>query len=229
MSNVNYSNDQPVDALAPPEYPREEVVLYEASPRAAETNLFIKLLQLDPSETLFRHHFKTARYVLAELGACASDLVWRRALMQIEASASPLQGDDRSSNQMSAVVADDVKLTVRDIVKNWVFSMPNLDPTSRGCNVTPKFVKLVEVLKACEPFGESFRGIVFGESISEARIDDANHPRQCKEGRWLWPSEISFVCLQIALAFFGLVSSSATARSQTFSFRLELSIRRIYR
>lgn len=40
--------------------------------------------------------------------------------------------------------------------------MPNLDFSSREFNVTPKFAKLVQILKACEPQGDVFRGIIFG-------------------------------------------------------------------
>lgn len=55
-----------------------------------------------------------------------------------------------------------VKKKVHNIIKNWIFALPNLDHTSRGYNVTPKVVKLVQVIKTFEPQGESFRGIIFG-------------------------------------------------------------------
>lgn len=55
---------------------------------------------------------------------------------------------------------------VKGTIKNWIFAMPNLDYTSRGYNVTPKLVKLVQILRAFEHQGDSFRGIVFGKMIS---------------------------------------------------------------
>jgi len=54
---------------------------------------------------------------------------------------------------------------VKSTIKNWIFAMPNLDYTSRGYNVTPKLVKLIQILRACEPQGEAFRGIVFGKCL----------------------------------------------------------------
>lgn len=56
----------------------------------------------------------------------------------------------------------EVQKKVYNIIKNWIFALPNLDHTSRGYNVTPKLVKLVQILKTFEPHGESFRGIIFG-------------------------------------------------------------------
>jgi endoribonuclease Dicer len=134
--------------------PREEVSLYDRSPRSFETRLSKQLHQVESSENVFRREFKAVRHVLLELGACASDLVWRRTLLQTDTGRSLRKGYDASVN--------DVELTVRDIIKNCVFSMPNLDPSSRGFNVTPKFARLMQILKSCEPYGESFRGIVFG-------------------------------------------------------------------
>ena len=55
------------------------------------------------------------------------------------------------------------KLEVLNTIKHWDFSMPNLDASSRGFNVTPKFLKLAQILKSCQPYGEDFRGIVFGQ------------------------------------------------------------------
>jgi endoribonuclease Dicer len=57
------------------------------------------------------------------------------------------------------------KAKIRDTIKDWAFAMPNLHSGSRGFNITPKFLKLIKILKSCQPHGDSFRGIVFGESI----------------------------------------------------------------
>jgi endoribonuclease Dicer len=135
--------------------PREEVSLYDRSPRLFETRLSKQLRQVESSENVFRREFKAVRHVLLELGACASDLVWRRTLLLADTGRSLSPKDCDAS-------VNDIELTVRDIIKNCVFSMPNLDPSSRGFNVTPKFARLMQILKSCEPYGESFRGIVFG-------------------------------------------------------------------
>ena len=56
-----------------------------------------------------------------------------------------------------------IKSNVRETVRNWSFAMPKLDHSARGFNVTPKFAKLLQILKSCRPQGDIFRGIIFGE------------------------------------------------------------------
>jgi endoribonuclease Dicer len=159
------SAEKRAEILALPDRPNEVVVMYDVPVRATETKLFKQLHRLDPSEDIFRHHFKASRHALAEVGACASDLVWRRALKEIEATVPPWyeEDDDLQAQAGTSVSIADAK-RIRDIVKNWDFTMPNLDSSSRGFNVTPKFLRLVQILKSCEPYGEGFRGIVFGVS-----------------------------------------------------------------
>jgi endoribonuclease Dicer len=75
--------------------------------------------------------------------------------------------DDDDEPDDPALKAARIQVKVKNVVKNWIFAMPNLDYTSRGYNVTPKLVKLVQILKACEPQGELFRGIVFGNILTQ--------------------------------------------------------------
>jgi endoribonuclease Dicer len=62
----------------------------------------------------------------------------------------------------SAVMAAKIRQDVYRTIKNWTFTMPNLDPTSRGFNVSPKIAKLVQILQCFQQEGDSFRAIVFG-------------------------------------------------------------------
>lgn len=156
------SDEKRAEILALPDRPSEVVVLYGPPLRVAETRLFKELLQFDPEESLFRHQFKAARHALVEVGSCASDLVWRRDLKEIEASVSPVYEEDEDAQGQSSTPSDKTRSSIRDTVKNWVFTMPNLDPSSRGFNVTPKFAKLVQVLKSFKVYGDNFRGIIFG-------------------------------------------------------------------
>ena len=100
-----------------------------------------------------------------ELGSCASDLIWRKALREMDSSITPdyAHDDDEEPND-PGMKATRIQEKVKNVVKNWIFAMPNLDFTSRGYNVTPKLVKLVQILKACEPQDDLFRGIVFGNA-----------------------------------------------------------------
>lgn len=149
------------EAEAPLSKPGELVVFYDPQPQIPETSLLKRLLALDPQETIFKRHFRNSRHVLNEIGPCASDLVWRRALKEIEATATPVYEEDDEHAPNRVAIAK-TRLKIRNVVKNSVFAMPNLDPMSRGMNVTPKFIKLVQILNACEVEGPSFRGLVFG-------------------------------------------------------------------
>ncbi|KAJ7937136.1 hypothetical protein B0H13DRAFT_200014 [Mycena leptocephala] len=90
---------------------------------------------------------------------CAADLVWRRALKNIDVHNSLYSEEEDDDGPLE--ILNKTKTKIRDTIMNWAFTMPNLDPNSRGFNVTPKFLRLVQILKSCEPYGEDFRGIVF--------------------------------------------------------------------
>ncbi|KAG5638993.1 hypothetical protein H0H81_007901 [Sphagnurus paluster] len=111
-------------------------------------------------ELLFEKPFQESKEVLKELGTCASNLVWKRALKELD----------------SLVVENDtcsVQTRMRDCIKNWTFVMPNLDPSSQAFNVSHKFSVLVKALESCEPYGEAFRGIIFvrNETVALAMAD----------------------------------------------------------
>jgi endoribonuclease Dicer len=156
------SEEKRAKILALPDRPSEMVILYGPPLRTAETRLFKQLRQFDPAEVLFRRQFRAARHTLAEVGYCASDLIWRRALKDIEANVSPTYDEDEDAQDQHSISPEKARSRIRDTVKNWVFTMPNLDPSSKGFNVTPKFAKLVQLLKSCKLYGDSFRGILFG-------------------------------------------------------------------
>lgn len=158
---VGVSAEKREEIIALPDRPNEVVVLYDTPALLAVTRLFKQLQQLDPSESIFRKHFRASRHVLEELGTCASDLIWRRALKEMELTVSPWYEADEDEDGEAPSTAKRQRQML-EIVKNWPFTMPNLDPSSQGFNVTHKFLKLVKVLKSCEPYGKGFRGIVFG-------------------------------------------------------------------
>lgn len=137
-------------------HPSEIVVLYEPPSKLAFTTLYKQLRAVDQEEQYSRRHFSAALHVLLDMGPCASDLVWRRALCDLDANVSHAYNeDDEHAKEYVAL------FETREIIKNWEYTMPNLDPSSRGLNVTPKFLKLVQILQSCRPHEDSFRGIVF--------------------------------------------------------------------
>ncbi|KAF9006465.1 hypothetical protein BDQ17DRAFT_1351795 [Cyathus striatus] len=151
------SEEKRQEILSLPERPNETIILYEPSIKTDATPLFKQLHHLDPKEVFLRNQFMISRYVQTELGSCAADLVWRRALKSMGALIHAPNTDEESSTPSS----EDIGVKVRGIIKNWAFTMCNLDPTSHGYNVTHKFRRLVEVLQSSEPYGEAFRAVIF--------------------------------------------------------------------
>lgn len=171
------------ELLALPDRPADIVVLYYPALRSATTRLFQNLLQLDPEEKIFRKHFSEARHVLNELGACGSDLVWRRAVMDIEASIPEDFDEDDDTLTGAQLEMIKAKVKIRNIVKNWAYSMPNQDPSSRGLNVSPKYLKLIEVLETCKAYGDQFREVVFGRPRVLYVVGHVLTLFQCKDGQ----------------------------------------------
>lgn len=135
--------------------PPQVVIQYEPSHTRPHTKLTQDIHQLDPSGNVCESLFRDAHCALQELGSCASDLVWRRALKEI-GTISEQDTDDSIEKGANEI---------RDLIENWDFSMPNANPSSRGFNVTPKFFRLTQVLRAHEPCGDDFRGIILGEHV----------------------------------------------------------------
>jgi endoribonuclease Dicer len=140
--------------------PSEVVVLYEAPSKLTFTPLYKHLRDVDKEEKYSRRHFSAALQVLLDMGSCASDLVWRRALSDLDVSVSHAYDEDEEHAKEYVTLFE-----TREIIKNWEYTMPNLDPSSRGLNVTPKFLKLVQILQSCRPHEDSFRGIIFGKFL----------------------------------------------------------------
>ncbi|KAF5387826.1 hypothetical protein D9615_000336 [Tricholomella constricta] len=135
-------------------FQNEAILLYDKATQPTVPTLLKELQLLISSHTCFEKHFRDSRDVLDELGPCASDLVWRRALKEFDTLR--VSEDNAEGNSLT-----DVQIGMRDLIKDWTFVMPNLDPSSRGFNVSHKFSTLVKILESCEPYGESFRGVVF--------------------------------------------------------------------
>ncbi|KAI0303226.1 hypothetical protein BC826DRAFT_984082 [Russula brevipes] len=146
----------PTSESSSPSPPSEVVVLYDPPSKLTFTALYKHLRDVDKEEKYSRRHFSAALQVLLDMGSCASDLVWRRALSDLDVSVPLAYNEDEEHAKEYVTLFE-----TREIIKNWEYTMPNLDPSSRGLNVTPKFLKLVQVLQSCRPHEDAFRGVVF--------------------------------------------------------------------
>ena len=135
--------------------PLQFVIHYEPTCARSQSKLTQDIHQLDPSGNMCESLLRDARCALQELGSCASDLVWRRASKEI-GKLSERDDDDPVEKGASEI---------RNLIENWDFSMPNTNPSSRGFNITPKFSRLIQVLRAYGPCEDDFRGVILGEQV----------------------------------------------------------------
>lgn len=154
--------DNQIELHAFSDRPTEIIVVYRPSLLSEETRLCKRLHQFDPEEVFFPRHFNSSRLALAEIGSYASDQVWRSALEDIEDTDLPFSIVETSGSSLDNISKQKAKLSICESIKSWPMPVPNFDPSSPEFNVTPKFAKLVQVLKSCRSQDEAFRCIIFG-------------------------------------------------------------------
>lgn len=133
--------------------PTELVIPYDGQENTQETLLCQKLRECNLEAAYFGRYYRSASLALRDLGPCAADLVWREAFEFTDVDEEVFCTDELEQSP---------EARARDMVKHWPFKLPNLDVTSRNLNVSHKFIRLVQLLEACQTLGDSFRGIIFG-------------------------------------------------------------------
>ncbi|KAJ3736470.1 hypothetical protein DFJ43DRAFT_1052289 [Lentinula guzmanii] len=118
---------------------RESVVIYDTPQLLPTTPLVRQLRSLSPNDPSVRRLLKNYQHTLSQLGPFAADLVWRRETEQI----------------------DCLSPEIWQLLKDMELTSPNIDISSPNFNVTPKVLKLVQILKCCQGFGDGFRGVIF--------------------------------------------------------------------
>jgi endoribonuclease Dicer len=88
----------------------------------------------------------------------------------------PVPTGDEAADEMASENFR-LKSKVRTLLKEWTFTMPNLNPSSKSFNVTPKFAKLIQILQCFEAQGEEFRGLILGKFMSFREILASNLSR----------------------------------------------------
>jgi endoribonuclease Dicer len=141
-----------------PDRPNESVVLFDRADNHSPSQLFIKIQAIDPQFPGLRD----AKHIAADIGNCASDLIFRGALQELEKELP-------AHNASPATTELKQRIQIRDLLRNWTFTMPNINPSSNGFNVSHKLLRLIQTLEACSEFGEDFRGIIFGMSVILSR------------------------------------------------------------
>ncbi|KAG6900911.1 hypothetical protein C0993_004348 [Termitomyces sp. T159_Od127] len=155
-SKVRHIYNHPLNQ--PAAYCSELVLIYERTPLAVTSILLEELRSIDSTDAFVQKYSDDSRSVLDEVGTCASDLFWRRALREF----------NESSSRETKVESDwlSIRKPISDCIRDWTFTLPNLDPASPNFNVTHKFLMLVKALRSCGPYGEVFRGVILGKPTS---------------------------------------------------------------
>ncbi|KAJ3811921.1 hypothetical protein F5876DRAFT_88014 [Lentinula aff. lateritia] len=118
---------------------QETIVSYDTPHSSPITPLVRQLRLLSRTDPCVRRLLKDYQHTLPQLGSCAVDLVWRRGSEQIHFLSSE----------------------VLQLLQGCQITSPNIDITSSGFNLTPKVLKLVQILKCCQDLGDGFRGVIF--------------------------------------------------------------------
>ncbi|KAJ3766364.1 hypothetical protein FB446DRAFT_794179 [Lentinula raphanica] len=122
---------------------RETVVVYDPPNSPPTTPLVRQLRSLGSDEPCIRRLFKNYQHALAQLGSFAAGLVCRQ-LIDID-KADSLPPEIRQSLLIQVPQG----------------ASPEIDMASPAFNVTPKVLKLVQILKSCRELGGDFCGIIF--------------------------------------------------------------------
>ncbi|KAL0070846.1 Dicer-like protein 1 [Marasmius tenuissimus] len=123
------------------------IVAYDASAPRRDTPLTACLRSHQAAQVSIQRQYTISDYALAEVGSWAANWVWKYACREIKSS-----GIERETPNMQVLW---------DLVESWPAEPPDLDMTTATFNLTPKAVKLVQLLATCESYGKDFRGIVF--------------------------------------------------------------------
>ncbi|KAI6110462.1 hypothetical protein EV401DRAFT_1869432 [Pisolithus croceorrhizus] len=139
--------------------PLEVVVQYEPPSSSQDTKLTERIRAIQFSESSLFEAFSAARRVIQELGPCACDLMWRRGMKR----GALVVNDD--GDAVAKVTSE-----LQNLIDSWPFAMPNVNSSSRGFNVSPKFARLIQILNTCKLYGDKFRGIIFVHEREVAAI-----------------------------------------------------------
>ncbi|KAH8830845.1 hypothetical protein DL96DRAFT_1668523 [Flagelloscypha sp. PMI_526] len=142
--------------------PTEIVLLYDPVYDRKDSELTQILHKMDPTEAVYKRWFKAARHARASVGLCAQDYVWLRLSRLLEEQSEKDEERDDLEGE------DQIQWDVRNVLSKYSIGLPRTDPNSALFNVTPKFLRLLQILKSCTAYGEAFRGIIFVQRRSVA-------------------------------------------------------------
>ncbi|KZO93295.1 ribonuclease III [Calocera viscosa TUFC12733] len=148
-----------------PDLALEYALEYDPSPFNEDNlgALYHDIHKLDEGELVFRNHFKNAQLLVKDLGSYAADIVWQRHAVTHESRRNALIKEKRIPASFSEV--EQMRSELIELVRAYKFPPIVMDSNSPDCNVTPKLLTLVNVLKGIMDREKSnFRGVIFVHS-----------------------------------------------------------------
>ncbi|RDX53098.1 hypothetical protein OH76DRAFT_1344263 [Lentinus brumalis] len=138
--------------------PMELVLEYEPYfPDNTEPDVSVEVRKSNLQGTSFRpHHYRRASRVFLQLGPFAAYLYWKSVLTPALTKAGPSESSIAASleNLKSEKLGDKL----------------DLNAASSTCNAAPKLVKLLHMLELCGRYGSAFRGVIYVQDRSVARV-----------------------------------------------------------
>ncbi|CAG8442886.1 9275_t:CDS:2 [Ambispora leptoticha] len=147
--------------------PQEVSIQYERPPEYQMTQLFSTLSKECSGIEKFQRAFSSAEQVLSMLGPWCSDRTWKYILDDIiERKEGKLDPNEYDHD----LLEEEERLLQRALIifEKWQFEPPRLDPAV----LSPKVIKLIQVLNCFREIKDEFCGIVFVERRHTANVLD---------------------------------------------------------
>lgn len=122
----------------------EVTVLYDA-PSLEHSELLTRVQSFDLSGQQVKREYALSNYALEGVGKWGAEWAWKQA-----------------AGRRQVLEETQPREEIWDFVDGWTVGCPELDMTSKDFNISPKAVRLVQLLEACEMQGDGLIGVVFG-------------------------------------------------------------------
>ncbi|RGB34312.1 hypothetical protein C1646_653906 [Rhizophagus diaphanus] len=149
--------------------PNEIAIRYEHPPDYPETELYKILWKECLGAEKFQRAFGCASQALQILGPWCSDRVWKYILEELNSKyEGKLDPEQYDMELLEALLKEEKVLMqkVTTIIDKWVFQKPRCDPSM----LSPKVIKLLQILDCFKDEVDNFCGIVFVERRHTANV-----------------------------------------------------------
>ncbi|RIA97599.1 hypothetical protein C1645_813834 [Glomus cerebriforme] len=149
--------------------PDEIAIRYEPPPEYAETELYKILWKECLGAEKFQRAFGSATQALQVLGPWCSDRVWKYILEELNAKYEGKLDPEQYNLELLKDLLKEEELLIQKvttIIEKWSFQKPECKPHI----LSPKVIKLIQILDCFKDQSDNFCGIVFVERRHTANV-----------------------------------------------------------